>query len=346
MRLGKRSPITDGGAPDPAGPDPAGPAVRAKSAARSRPPHRQPGKLAPGSRLPTVVVRASQRERLMIALIETVDSKGLPAATVADVIARAHVARAAFYDQFESLEECFLATYDAQVERVVEQVRAAYETGGLSWSERIEATMGALARAACDWPAAARVCLSDILAAGPAAHQRRDQPLVLVRQMLRQGSAGRRRAPAGLTPGGDRRDRRTAPLDLQASARGSRANQRGQPSCGAGARADGLAARVQPALAGQRQPGPVRNATRAPRAQTARAAGPAIATGPAIAGQPISSRRPTGRERTAEGSSQAGAARRTISPARLQGKPKAPTRASSRSSRPCSSSPRARGTER
>ena len=125
----------------------------------------------------------------MIALIETVDGKGLPAATVADLIARAHVARAAFYDQFESLEECFLATYDAQVERVGEHVAAVYETGGLGWSERIEATMDALARAACDWPAAARVCLSDMLAAGPAAHQRRDQPIVLVRQMLRQGSA-------------------------------------------------------------------------------------------------------------------------------------------------------------
>ncbi len=154
-----------------------------------RPPHRQPAKLAPGSRLPATAVRASQRERLMIALIETVDSNGLAGATVGELIARAHVARAAFYHQFDSFEECLLATYDAQVERAGEQVRAAHGARGLGWSEQVEATMGALARAACDWPAAARVCLVDILAAGPAAHERRAQPIALVRQMLRRGSA-------------------------------------------------------------------------------------------------------------------------------------------------------------
>jgi AcrR family transcriptional regulator len=237
MRLGKRSPITDGG-----GPDPAGTAVRAQSAAdarpsqngastkpapsskasqscastkptpsskasqngaptkptpgSARPAQRQPAKLAPGSRLPATAVRASQRERLMIALIETVDSGGLAGATVGDLIARAHVARAAFYQQFDGLEQFFLATYDAQVERVAEQVTAAYDGArGLDWGERVEATMGALARAAWDWPAAARVCLVDMLAAGPGGHGRRAQPIALVRQLL--GSAG---AGAGARP--------------------------------------------------------------------------------------------------------------------------------------------------
>lgn len=177
MRVRKLGPITDGGAKKPA-------------EGSRQPLSRQPAKLAPGSRLPATVVRASQRERMMVALIEAVDSKGLAAATVADLTARAHVARAAFYNQFDSLEECFLASCDAQAQRIGEQVTDAYRTRGLSWDERIEATIGALAHAACEWPAAARVCLSDILAAGPAAHEHTEQTIALVRQLLRQDGAG------------------------------------------------------------------------------------------------------------------------------------------------------------
>ncbi|HYM45032.1 MAG TPA: TetR/AcrR family transcriptional regulator [Solirubrobacteraceae bacterium] len=146
-------------------------------------------KLAPGSRLPAEVVRASQRERLMIALVEVVDRQGLAASTVADLIERSHVSRAAFYEQFESLEDCFLATYDTHTARAGAQIVAAYEEPGLSWPQRIEAAMDALAAATQIWPAAARVCLSDVLTAGPPARERHEQAIALVRQMLRHSRA-------------------------------------------------------------------------------------------------------------------------------------------------------------
>ncbi len=147
--------------------------------------HGERSKLAPGSRLPPEVVRASQRERLMVALVEVVDRQGLQATTVAHLIKRARVSRAAFYEQFESLEDCFLQTYDTHTARAGVQLLAAYDAAGESWPKRIDAGMRAFTAAAAVWPAAARVCLSDILTAGPAAGERNEQAIALIRHMLR-----------------------------------------------------------------------------------------------------------------------------------------------------------------
>jgi AcrR family transcriptional regulator len=146
-------------------------------------------KLAPGSRLAPEVVRASQRERLTIALIEVVDHQGLPDTTVAHLTERAHVSRAAFYEQFTSLQHCFLATYDTHLARVLARVLPAYETPDSSWHARIETALGALAAELEAWPAAARVCVADILTTGPAAQGRNAQALALARRVLRDASA-------------------------------------------------------------------------------------------------------------------------------------------------------------
>src|SRR6201992_1283045 len=60
-------------------------------------------------RLPAPAVQASQRERLLRATIAAVAQKGYPAVTVADIVRRAKVSRAAFYLHFRSREECFFA---------------------------------------------------------------------------------------------------------------------------------------------------------------------------------------------------------------------------------------------
>ncbi len=146
-------------------------------------------KLSPGSRLPAEVVRASQRERLMAALVEVVDRRGLRATTVSNVTERAHVSRAAFYENFESIEDAFLTTYDSHAARASEQIADAYDMPDVAWPERIEAAMDALVGAAEIWPAAARVCLSEILTAGSAAGGRNAQAIALVRSMLAHGRA-------------------------------------------------------------------------------------------------------------------------------------------------------------
>ena len=61
------------------------------------------------SRLPVVAVRASQRERLVRAVVAAVAQSGYPAVTVADIVRRARVSRAAFYTHFTDKEDCFLS---------------------------------------------------------------------------------------------------------------------------------------------------------------------------------------------------------------------------------------------
>jgi AcrR family transcriptional regulator len=54
-------------------------------------------------------VHASQRERLLKAAVAAVAQKGYAAVTVADIVRRAKVSRAAFYLHFRTREDCFLA---------------------------------------------------------------------------------------------------------------------------------------------------------------------------------------------------------------------------------------------
>ena len=54
-------------------------------------------------------VRASQRQRLLSAMVELVAAHGYAATTVPEVVAAARVSRNAFYEFFRDKEDCFLA---------------------------------------------------------------------------------------------------------------------------------------------------------------------------------------------------------------------------------------------
>lgn len=142
------------------------------------------GKLAPGMRLPRKVVAESQRERLMIAMIELVDRQGFPDTSVAELTARAHVSRSAFYEHFGSTEACFAAAYDTHVARCAGALISVYNTPGLQREPRAEAALGALTGFAQVWPAAARVCLGDILTVAGGAIERRAEARTAAQHML------------------------------------------------------------------------------------------------------------------------------------------------------------------
>src|SRR6201996_8346778 len=69
----------------------------------------KPGLPRGRSKLPAPAVQASQRERLLRAAVAATADKGYPAVTVADIVRRAKVSRAAFYLHFRGREECFRA---------------------------------------------------------------------------------------------------------------------------------------------------------------------------------------------------------------------------------------------
>jgi AcrR family transcriptional regulator len=112
---------------------------------------------------------ASQRGRMLDAIAHVVADKGYGAATVADVVERAGVSRKTFYEHFRDKESCFLAAYDAGVEVLIATMRAA----GSDTRARVRAYLGTLAAE----PAFARTFLTEVVAAGPQALERRDAVL-------------------------------------------------------------------------------------------------------------------------------------------------------------------------
>jgi AcrR family transcriptional regulator len=119
-------------------------------------------------------VSGSQRERLYRAMIEVVAEKGYGRTAVGDVLRRARISRATFYEQFADKEDCFLAAYDAAIANLVDRIRttAARATspgGGL----RVGAVLDGYLAAIAAEPAVARTFLIEVYAAGPKALERR-----------------------------------------------------------------------------------------------------------------------------------------------------------------------------
>jgi AcrR family transcriptional regulator len=67
-------------------------------------------------------VRASQRQRLLQAMVELVAAQGYAATTVPEVVARARVSRNAFYEFFRDKEDCFLAVCEDNAAGLLEQM--------------------------------------------------------------------------------------------------------------------------------------------------------------------------------------------------------------------------------
>jgi AcrR family transcriptional regulator len=123
--------------------------------------------------LPQEQVLANQRERLLTAITDLSHERGYRAITVADVLARASVSRASFYELFSDREHCLLCAYDAHVIRAQAQIISAYRNPKLEGSERLRAAFDSLFELIISWPAAARLCMSEIATVGVSGLQRR-----------------------------------------------------------------------------------------------------------------------------------------------------------------------------
>jgi len=122
--------------------------------------------------LPRAEVAAHQRERLIEAMVQAVNERGVVATTISDLVARAGISRRTFYEHFANKEECLLATYDAVVETEVRRLLGVYETAGEDWLSRLETMIRALFTALADRPDAARLICVEMGASGEVGVQR------------------------------------------------------------------------------------------------------------------------------------------------------------------------------
>lgn len=132
------------------------------------------GKFPSGIRkLPPDLIRAIQRERLIVAMLNAAAELGYLETNVQDVIDRAGVSRPTFYEHFSNKEDCFLAAFDSSAERLRKMVDAAARKGGDVWRDRVRFGLEAVLRFAGDEPDTARTMIVEARAASAAAVRRR-----------------------------------------------------------------------------------------------------------------------------------------------------------------------------
>lgn len=112
-------------------------------------------------------VLESQRERLLAALAQTVAARGYKATTITEVVKAASVSSKAFYENFDSKEECFLAAFQAVVDHLRDLVAEAVAPCS-DWSRMVIAALAALLDFFEAEPDLARLCLVEPVTATPA----------------------------------------------------------------------------------------------------------------------------------------------------------------------------------
>lgn len=122
-------------------------------------------KLRPGRGTPREEAERNQRERLFAAMVATVAEKGYEATTVADLVELSGVSRSAFYRHFEDKQACFLAAVEAIVEPTLKRLGA--DESAAPGMERARQAFESVLRAIVDQPAAAKMCVVEVYAAGP-----------------------------------------------------------------------------------------------------------------------------------------------------------------------------------
>jgi AcrR family transcriptional regulator len=121
-------------------------------------------------------VQSNQRERILDATIAATAELGYARMSVEDVIRRAGVSRRTFYELFRNKHEAFLAAFDAGAGMLLAAVKAAYEPEATFEGRVIEGFRAFLYGLAA-MPAAARMCIVEVLAAGPDAMERRNRTM-------------------------------------------------------------------------------------------------------------------------------------------------------------------------
>ncbi len=136
------------------------------------------GRFPSGARkLPSDLVRAVQRERLIVAMLKAAAELGYREANVQDVLDRAGVSRPTFYEHFANKEDCFLAAFDTSAERLRDKVEVAALQGGDVWRDRVRLGIEELLRFASTEPDAARAMIVEARAGSVDAVLRRAELL-------------------------------------------------------------------------------------------------------------------------------------------------------------------------
>lgn len=137
-----------------------------------------------------------QRARVLDAFAVVVAEQGYESASINQIVARAGVSRATFYEFFQSREECFLAAFDSAVERMGALLLHAYSSEA-TWRDGLRAGLAGLLELLDADPTVGRLLVVEALTAGPRILQRRTEVLEELAAVVDRGAKD---VPAALPP--------------------------------------------------------------------------------------------------------------------------------------------------
>jgi AcrR family transcriptional regulator len=142
-------------------------------------------------------VQASQRQRILDAVLDVVGEHGYPGATVADITTAAGISRTTFYEQFGNKLDAFLTAYDEFGEAFLADV------AGTPTTTPVDALTTAAERLV-DWgrrrPLACRAFLLEIHAVGEEGLDHRDRMMNLAMERFERVAAWVRSVDPSLPP--------------------------------------------------------------------------------------------------------------------------------------------------
>lgn len=142
-------------------------------------------------------VEASQRQRILDAILDVVGEHGYAATTVAHVTTAAGVSRTTFYEQFRSKQDAFLTAYDEFGKGFLADMT---EVSGATPAEILSAASEQLV----DWgrrrPLACRAFLVEIHAVGEEGLKHRDRAMRLAEERFDQVAAWVQHVDPSLPP--------------------------------------------------------------------------------------------------------------------------------------------------
>jgi AcrR family transcriptional regulator len=116
------------------------------------------------------VLAHSQRERILVALAESVAQKGYEATTVTDIVKAAGVSRPTFFELFENKEDCLHAAMELSLADLMGRIVSAYSPDK-PWPTMVRDSAAALLELLATRPAFARMAFVEAPAASARAFE-------------------------------------------------------------------------------------------------------------------------------------------------------------------------------
>lgn len=149
--------------------------------------------------LPAGVVKAVQRERIVVGMLMAAAELGYQETTVRHVLERAGVSRPTFYVHFSDKDDCFLAAFDTGAARLRRKLEAAALRGGSNWRTSLRLGLQALLKFVGAEPETAKTLIVEARAASSDAMTRRaellDRVAACIDSKARQGLPDASRSP-------------------------------------------------------------------------------------------------------------------------------------------------------